>query len=371
MKIRVQLSAIVIFLNVSLIAQIVNIPDANLKAYLLGRPAINTNADSEIQVAEAAAYSGAIDCSSLNLSNLTGIEAFNQLTELYCGNNLLTSLDITGNTALTKLYCASNQLTTLNTTSNTALTHIVCSNNQLNSLNLVSNIALNHLGCPYNQLTSLNLSANVNLVSLDCSYNLISSLNLASNTTLTILYCDSNLLSLLDLTLNTSLAELYCGNNQLTTLDLSSNVFLISLGCYSNQLSSLNVQNGNNFNVNYFYAPYNPNLTCIQVDDAAYSTANWLNIDTVTNFSTNCVTSVKNYVLNERANVSVYPNPTKNKLKFSCEANAQVINVISQIECEKKNTDTIDLSELVSGIYIIKLTNSKGQIIHRSKILKE
>ena len=54
--------------------QNVNIPDANFKAYLVGEPSINTNGDSEIQVSEATAFNGTIDCSFLNISDLTGIE---------------------------------------------------------------------------------------------------------------------------------------------------------------------------------------------------------------------------------------------------------------------------------------------------------
>ena len=50
-------------------AQNVNIPDANFKAYLVGNTAINTNGDTEIQVSEAAAYSGQIDCSGLNFTD--------------------------------------------------------------------------------------------------------------------------------------------------------------------------------------------------------------------------------------------------------------------------------------------------------------
>jgi hypothetical protein len=37
-----------------------------------------------------------------------------------------------------------------------------------------------------------------------------------------------------------------------------------------------------------FIATNNPNLTCIQVDDAAYSTTNWTNIDAAASFSTDC-----------------------------------------------------------------------------------
>ena len=54
--------------------QNVNIPDANFKAYLVGDNTINTNQDSEIQVSEAAAFTGLIYCPNQNISDLTGNE---------------------------------------------------------------------------------------------------------------------------------------------------------------------------------------------------------------------------------------------------------------------------------------------------------
>ena len=57
-------------------AQNVNIPDANFKAYLVGNPSINTVADAEISLAEAAAYNATINCSGLEITDMTGIEAF-------------------------------------------------------------------------------------------------------------------------------------------------------------------------------------------------------------------------------------------------------------------------------------------------------
>jgi Leucine-rich repeat (LRR) protein len=89
--------------------QNVNIPDANFKAYLVGNTAINTNGDTEIQVSEAAAFNGTIDCSWMDIYNLTGIEAFTALTKLYCYNNQLTSLNVSQNTALTNLECNGNK----------------------------------------------------------------------------------------------------------------------------------------------------------------------------------------------------------------------------------------------------------------------
>ncbi|MBL0050823.1 MAG: HYR domain-containing protein [Bacteroidetes bacterium] len=89
---------------------IVNIPDTAFKNALLADTLINTNQDGEIQCAEAAAYTGTINIANLGISDLTGIEAFVNLTNLDCSNNLLTSFDISNNIALTSLYCSGNQL---------------------------------------------------------------------------------------------------------------------------------------------------------------------------------------------------------------------------------------------------------------------
>ena len=127
--------------------QIVNIPDANFKAYLVSNTAINTNGDNEIQVSEASVFNDTIDCRSMNISNLKGIEAFTALTYLACSENQLTSLDVSQNTALTYLDCSENQLTSLDVSKNTALTELYCGGNQLTSLDVSKNIALRKLSC--------------------------------------------------------------------------------------------------------------------------------------------------------------------------------------------------------------------------------
>jgi len=48
------------------------------------------------------------------------------------------------------------------------------------------------------------------------------------------------------------------------------------------------ISNWYNTNFSFFNALNNPNLTCIQVDNVAYSNANWTSIDAQTNFSLNC-----------------------------------------------------------------------------------
>lgn len=263
----------ILFFTINLNAQDVNIPDANFKSYLVGNTAINTNSDTEIQVSEANAFTGVIDVYDSGISDLTGIEAFTILSELNCGSNFLTSLDVSNNTSLVNLDCRINNLTSLGLSVNTSLTELICYGNTLTLLGVTNNTALTYLECHNNPLTSLDIS---------------------NNNDLTDLYCGSNNLTLLNVSNCINLINLNCYNNALTSLDVSNNVALINLECGSNLLECLNVKNGNNTNfpVNNSWsglqAQNNPNLTCIEVDDVNYSTTNWVNIDSQTSFSTDC-----------------------------------------------------------------------------------
>ena len=105
---------------------------------------------------------------------------------------------------------------------------------------------------------------------------------------LTTLNCSSNYLTFLDLSQNTALTGLNCSFNELINLDIRLNTELTALFCSNNQLETLNTKNGNNTNFTVFEALNNPNLTCIEVDDVAYSNVNWTSIDLQTSFSLNC-----------------------------------------------------------------------------------
>jgi Leucine-rich repeat (LRR) protein len=105
------------------------------------------------------------------------------------------------------------------------------------------------------------------------------------------LYCPYNNLTSIDVSQNTALLNLHCAYNQLTTLDVSQNIDLMELRCAGNQLQCLNVKNGNNINMWTMDAEYNAGLSCIEVDDVAWSTANWTvgsSIDAQMYFSTAC-----------------------------------------------------------------------------------
>jgi Leucine-rich repeat (LRR) protein len=82
--------------------------------------------------------------------NLSG-----SLTTLYCPDNSLTSLDVSGLTALANLFCFSNSLTSLDVSGLTALTALNCGSNTLTSLDVSGLTALELLICRLNSLTSL------------------------------------------------------------------------------------------------------------------------------------------------------------------------------------------------------------------------
>ena len=203
-------------------SQNVNIPDANFKAYLVGNTAINTNLDTEIQVTEATAFNGDINCPLQNIADMTGLESFTSLTGLYCGANQLTSLDVTQNTALITLYCFLNQLyPTIDLSQNTALTELRCENTQLSSLDVTQNTALTYLNCYNNGIASLDVSQNTVLTELNCSTNELTSLDVSQNTSLTILDCADNQLQCLNAN-NGQNMDLDCDNNQLSCISVGN-----------------------------------------------------------------------------------------------------------------------------------------------------
>ena len=244
-----------------------------------------------------------LDVSFQNISDLTGIEDFSALTSLFCINNQLDSLDVSNNTSLDSLVCINNQLTSLDVSQNTVLTVFACDINQLTSLDVSANTSLISLFCSNNQLTNLDVSQNTALTTLNCVSNQLTSLNLNTNTSLTNLYCYDNSLANLNVNTNTDLILLKCYNNLLTSLDVSNNIALIQLECNDNQLTSLDARNGINISWS-FIAMNNPNLTCIDVDDANWSTTNWTvtngSIDAQQYFSTNCsITQIQEQTTNK------------------------------------------------------------------------
>ena len=63
---------------------------------------------------------------------------------------------------------------------------------------------------------------------------------------------------------------------------------------YSDSITSVDLRNGTNQIISSFQSSNSPNLICINVDDAVYSTANWTSIDPQQYFSEDCsVTAIE------------------------------------------------------------------------------
>jgi len=353
-------------------AQIVNIPDANFKAALVNNSSINTNMDAEIQVSEASVFNGAINVSQLNITDLTGIEAFVALDSLDCSLNQIASLNVSANIALTYLNCSGNSdyndfswtnIDSLDVSANSLLTTLICSGNGLLSLNTTGLTALTYLDCSYNErgyLEGSGLGGNW----FHISYPI---LNFTGNTALTYLNCSRNGMTSLTLSGFTALDTLYCFNNQLTSLDLSANTALTTLDCSANQLSNLNVNNGNNMNMVSFGANNNPNLSCIEVDSAAWSNINWPYIDPTASFSENC-SGAGISDINESNAPMFYPNPTTGTLYLSEQSNITLIDLSGKLLLEEKNTNQLDLSALPAGMYFLRVGENNNQLV---KVIKE
>ena len=215
-----------------------NFPDSVFRNYV----SVNCDTDGDGKLSETEiSRSRRISLNNSGVSSLKGIEFFTSLTNLSCGNNQLTRLDVSNNTSLTSLYCFDNQLTNLDVGNNTTLTSLDCSSNQLTNLDVGNNTVLTSLDCFGNQLTSLDVSNNTALTSLFCSDNQLTSLDVSNNTVLNSLDCMENQLTSLDVSNNTALTSLVCDYNQLTVLNINNNSALTSLSCVENQLTSLDV----------------------------------------------------------------------------------------------------------------------------------
>ena len=368
------LSPILIF------GQNTSIPDPNFEHHLIDIGLDSGLINGYVLTANISGHLG-LNLTNLSISDLTGIENFTAIEILFCGDNQLTSLDISQNSALTQLSCYGNLLTSLDVSTNTSLTSINCSNNQLTSLDVSQHPTLTSLFCNGNQLSSLNANGASALSNIYCYDNQLTSIDVNGATALTSMSCGWNELISLDLNGAPALGGLNCSNNQLTSLDISQNTELSSLVCDYNQLTCLNLKNGNNINFSYMEIIGN-NLSCIEVDDPAWASTNWTTtngtIDPGVTFSTDCnyttgCFSTPNTIVEINPIIYLFPNPTNNLITLDIEGynglvNVQVYDFTGKLLKTTTNT-TVSIGEYAKGIYVFKVTY--GDRIEKLKVFKK
>lgn len=344
--------------------------------------------------------------SDLNISNNTKLE------ELFCDHNQIANLNLKNNTELLVLNCAGNRLSNLTLTYNWKLKYLDFSSNLFELLDLMYQVKLEYLDCSKNPLTSLflnnmvelrkaimidndlitrvNFGHNYRLEELICRDNdLLAIIDLAGATALKYMNCSNNLLPVLDVSKNLLLENLYCQQNTLTDLDLSLNTRLAFLKCNDNKLKTLNLKNGNNammtggmtwYDGQTIYsegmnALNNPSLLCIQVDNETSANSgivpydSWIK-DSFATYSNDCAIYLGIEEENLNNFISVFPNPATGMITVDTGSevaeNLMIYTVLGNVVREVNPlTHHLDISDLVSGLYILRLTFDQKVVVKK------
>jgi len=226
---------------------------------------VNFNAAPALKSIECEAALSNVDVSALvqlqvlkipnnNITNLN-LGTINNLTQLDCNNNELTTINVSAQTQLEYLMCGANHLTAIDVAPLVHLTQFDCSLNQITSLNVTTLTAIEILGCTNNLLTTLDLTGLDHLINLYISHNSIANINLTPAIGLRQFICDFNPLTSLDLSANVHLDYLYCVDTDVSALDLSMLPELNYLACGNSPLAAINLNGPGPSYINIYDAP--------------------------------------------------------------------------------------------------------------------
>ena len=169
-----------------------------------------------------------------------------------------------------------------------AVTDLNVNNKNIETLNgLEAFINLSTLYCQYNQLQVLDVTKNTSLTVLECEGNQLTELNVTQNPILRVLGFGPNNISEIDVSKNLNLEAFWSNGNNISTLNLDNNPLLAVIGLSNNPLEHLSIRNGNNQNIIYSVIKNVPNLSCINVDNETADNSN-LGADAHITFSEDC-----------------------------------------------------------------------------------
>ncbi len=216
------------------------------------------------------------------------------------------------------------------------------------------------------------------LTSLRCNDNAIQDLDLRNNTLLEYIKCDDNNMDVLnleglqyfeelvgygndftafDFSNVPALKKISLFNNEITTLDLSNNTALVFVRLDNNNLVSLDLRNGTNTNITNFNTTLNSSLSCISVDDAAYSTTNWTDRHSNTSFSESVCPINYNLALKiYLQGASINPNTGEESIMRDDLRSNSMLPVTSpysdKISCEASVLNTTGDNAIVDWVWI-------------------
>ncbi|MEP0265263.1 T9SS type A sorting domain-containing protein [Dokdonia sp.] len=260
-----------------------------------------------------------LDISNQNIQDITGIQDFTALQKL----------DISFN----------NDLTAISLLRNIFLEELMANNTSLENLIITTNEQLRLLSVRQNNLTNLDVSNNVLLETLDIS--------------------------------NPSLGTL--PRNEITDLDLTTNTALASIIAFNSNITNLTIQNGNNSIITEFSTLENPNLTCIQVDDATTANNreqpydNWLT-DFQTFFSEDCSLNNEDAFL---SSFKIFPNPVQEEITIIPPQEVQLLKIevfdISgkRVLLQESDFNRVRVFTLPKGVFFLRVDTQNSSIVRR------
>ena len=307
-----------LLVSITLSAQVIAFADANFKAALINHnPVIDTNGNGEIEVSEAQAVNS-LSVVSANISSLSGLENFVNVTNIICMGNQISEFPNFGLAHLETLYCAHNLISAINLENFPALSVLAIENNQLAILDVHNNHNLHYLSAGQNLLSEINLCGTA-VASLECS----------SSPNLTNITIKNGVISQL-----ITIAEPPIG-----------------------QLS-------------FFNCPLLAAI-CYDADELEAVQYGLPSTSTVT-LTTDCPSDCSSLQTNtfENSSFSFSPNPAESVLNIDMGGNLTIQNIriynalgqlVQVISKQRSNTALIDVSNLKTGTYIIEVASDDGK----------
>ena len=197
------------------------------------------------------------------ITDLTGIEAFENLVFLSAGNNVLKEVNLESNTLLESIHLEANYLQHLDISQNTQLVELSLVLNDLSKITGLSEaLNLKFLNLSWNYLEDLEVN-NTSLEGLNVENNLLQTLNVTGCSSLTNIIARQNELTTIDVSTNEALKYLTLTSNQLIELNLENNLNIEKLRLSGNELNSLDVST---LELLYFLdIRQNADLACVKI----------------------------------------------------------------------------------------------------------
>lgn len=215
-------------------------PDENFRDYV--SKGFDEDQDGILSVVEIKSVKQ-INLYGDDVSNLKGIEIFENLTQFYCRDLSIESLNLGKNKKLKIISCQNCSLKKLDVSENKELQQLNCTFNDLEQLDVSKNEELQQLKCSFNNLKQLDVSKNEKLRILYCQENKLKSLDLSSNRVLENVDCYKNQLEVITFGDENRIQELFCSDNKLEKLDTEKLRNLRKLYCSNNELKKIDTSN--------------------------------------------------------------------------------------------------------------------------------